>query len=74
MSSLLDSMAVPQQPQQLNPMQLMQMARDFKGTPEQAKQQLCEQIASMGWTREQLDQFLNQVDTMYKQLGGMPMR
>ena len=53
----------------LNPAQLMQMMQSFQGTPEQAQEQFCNQVAAMGWTPSQLNSFLDQCESQAKMFG-----
>lgn len=74
MNSLLSSQQPqpqPSLPQNLGMPNIMQMAQSFQGTPQQAQEQFCNQVAQMGWTPSQLNSFLDSVEQQARSLGVM---
>ncbi len=68
MASSIYQQQQPQAPQ-LSKAQVLRLMRSYRGAPEQAKQELCETIASMGWTKQQLNSFLDNLETQGKAMG-----
>lgn len=66
MNSLLSM--IPQQPQQPQ-MPQQNQAPQLPLSPQQAREQFCNQVAAMGWTSSQLNQFLDQVEQQARSLG-----
>lgn len=60
--------SLPQNPGMSN---IMQMMQSFQGTPQQAQEQFCNQVAQMGWTPSQLNSFLDNVEQQGRMLGFM---
>ena len=56
---------------QLNPLQLMQAMKEYQGTPEQAKEEFFKRTEAMGMDKQQVDQFLSNVQDLAKTFGFM---
>lgn len=69
MANQLFSQPQPSMPQNMGIPNIMQMMQSFQGTPQQAQEQFCNQVAQMGWTPSQLNSFLDDIEKQAKMLG-----